>query len=159
MAASKEKGDGKKNANLTYPNDDEDFHRLRKGLGESQRIVVVFTASWCGPCRRIKPFLLEEANKRHDVPMVFADVDACGDAGADHGVTALPSVMVADALKDGSTGEITLKEVDRTVGANEDELEKLFETHVRHWVLPSAADTATEKKQDKDGATPAVSSE
>jgi thioredoxin 1 len=57
-------------------------------------VVVDFTASWCPPCRAMKPLLSELAHERPDVRFVELDVDAHGAAAARYGVLSMPTFMV-----------------------------------------------------------------
>ncbi len=56
------------------------------------QVVVKFTASWCGPCKKIQPALdalavAEDAN----VVFVSVDVEAAAEAGWECGIDALPT--------------------------------------------------------------------
>jgi len=57
---------------LLYANTVEDFYRLRSG---SEGSVVVFGASWCPPCGRLKKWLNERSVR---IPLVFVDVEEPG---------------------------------------------------------------------------------
>lgn len=39
------------------------------------KIVIYFTASWCGPCKSIQPAVNEFAEKYEDVEIIKIDVD------------------------------------------------------------------------------------
>jgi thioredoxin 1 len=75
---------------------------------ESERPVLVdFTASWCPPCRVMKPVLAELASERDDLRVVQLDVDADQRTAAEYGVLSMPTFIL---FRDG-------REVQRLVGA------------------------------------------
>ncbi|KAL5976666.1 hypothetical protein ACLOJK_020999 [Asimina triloba] len=85
----------------------------------NQLMVIDFTATWCGPCRSMEPFLEELAKTNTDVVFVEIDVDELMAAAREWSVEALPTFVL---VKQG-------KEVDRVVGAKKDELEKKIQKH------------------------------
>jgi thioredoxin 1 len=75
---------------------------------ESERPVLVdFTASWCPPCRVMKPVLAELASERDDLRVVQLDVDNDQRTAAEYGVLSMPTFIL---FRDG-------REVQRLVGA------------------------------------------
>lgn len=64
-------------------------------LIESKKLIIVdFTATWCGPCRQIAPFmeqLAEEYQGRAEV--VKVDIDADKPAAKKYGIRSIPSVL------------------------------------------------------------------
>jgi thioredoxin 1 len=93
---------------------------------ESERPVLVdFTASWCPPCRVMKPVLAELAAERDDLRVVQLDVDTDQRTAAEYGVLSMPTFIL---FRDG-------REVQRLVGARprrrlEAELAEVLEQRV-----------------------------
>ena len=58
------------------------------------RVLVDFTASWCGPCKKIGPYFEELATKYPDVIFVKIDVDDLDDVAAECGISAMPTFQL-----------------------------------------------------------------
>lgn len=84
------------------------------------QLVVDFTASWCGPCKFIAPFLAELAKKIPTVTFLKVDVDELKSVATDWAVEAMPTFMF---IKEG-------KIVDKVVGAKKDELQQTIAKHI-----------------------------
>ena len=66
--------------------------------------LLVFSASWCGPCNGFKPTLLELDQER----LIYVDIDEKPEIRADYEVRSVPTVILVD--EDGT-------EIERLVGA------------------------------------------
>jgi len=75
-------------------------------LKSSKPVLVDFNATWCGPCRMLKPTLDELAAERPDMEIVGIDVDENRDLAEEYGVFSIPCLIL---FKDGA-------EADRSVG-------------------------------------------
>ncbi|XP_019182923.1 PREDICTED: thioredoxin H1 isoform X1 [Ipomoea nil] len=84
------------------------------------QMVIDFTASWCGPCRTIAPFLAELAKKLPNVIFVKVDVDELNTIASDWAIEAMPTFMF---LREG-------KILGKVVGANKDELQNTIAKHM-----------------------------
>ncbi|KAK1363521.1 Thioredoxin domain-containing protein [Heracleum sosnowskyi] len=94
--------------------------QLQKGNNSNKLIVVDFTASWCGPCRVMAPYLAELAKKLPSVTFLKVDVDELQSVAADWAVEAMPTFMF---LKEG-------KIVDKVVGSRKEELQQTITKHL-----------------------------
>lgn len=61
----------------------------------SEKLVVVdFTAKWCGPCRKIAPFMEDIAQTYQDrVEVVKVDVDQSKPLAKKYGIRSIPAVL------------------------------------------------------------------
>ena len=79
------------------------------------QVLVDFTASWCGPCKKIGPYFEELATKYTDVIFVKIDVDDLDDVAAECGISAMPTFQLySNGVK-----------VQELTGADKDKLEAL----------------------------------
>ncbi|KAL4577232.1 hypothetical protein LXL04_013337 [Taraxacum kok-saghyz] len=82
---------------------------------QSPKLMVVdFSATWCGPCKMLEPFIRSLASKYQEIDFIKIDVDELKDVAQQFEVQAMPTIVL---LKQG-------KEIGRVVGAKKDELEK-----------------------------------
>ena len=57
-------------------------------LKAEKPVLVDFNATWCGPCRMLKPTLEQLAAERSDVEIVGVDIDENMDLAEEYGVVA-----------------------------------------------------------------------
>ncbi|MBO8905147.1 thioredoxin, partial [Staphylococcus aureus] len=76
-------------------------------------VVVDFSATWCGPCKMIKPFFHSLCDKYSNVVFLEVDVDDCQDVAADCEVKCMPTFQFYK--KGQKVGEFS--------GANKEKLE------------------------------------
>lgn len=98
----------------------ESWDRIYQAAGDQKLIVVAFSATWCGPCRRMETELTALATEFRDVWFVKIDVDAArGLIQAVDSVRSLPSYALI-------RGE---KQIDAMKGAHPKQLRELIEQH------------------------------
>eukprot|EP00286_Rhodomonas_abbreviata_P016821 CAMPEP_0181319238 /NCGR_PEP_ID=MMETSP1101-20121128/17460_1 /TAXON_ID=46948 /ORGANISM="Rhodomonas abbreviata, Strain Caron Lab Isolate" /LENGTH=131 /DNA_ID=CAMNT_0023426815 /DNA_START=22 /DNA_END=417 /DNA_ORIENTATION=+ len=99
---------------------EEEFDELLKDAG-TKTVVVDFTATWCGPCKKIAPLFTKLSTENEGAIFVKVDVDDNAEISERYGVSAMPTFM---AFKDGKKlGELT--------GAAEDKLTEFVEKHAK----------------------------
>ncbi len=80
-------------------------------------VLVDFNATWCGPCKMLKPVLEEIALEQDKNKIVAVDVDNEAELAKEYGVLSIPCLVL---FKNG-------KEVKRSVGlVSKSELENML---------------------------------
>ena len=75
-------------------------------LKSDKKVLIDFYATWCGPCKTLKPRLKEVANENPEIKIVEIDVDKCTELAEKYGIQAMPTLVVIE------NGE----EINRSVG-------------------------------------------
>ncbi|XP_035746696.1 thioredoxin [Egretta garzetta] len=96
-----------------------EFEAELKSAGE-KLIVVDFSATWCGPCKMIKPFFHSLCEKYSDVVFIEIDVDDAQDVATHCDVKCMPTFQF---YKSG-------KKVQEFSGANKEKLEETIKSLV-----------------------------
>ncbi|XP_065601333.1 thioredoxin [Cyrtonyx montezumae] len=96
-----------------------EFEAELKAAGE-RLVVVDFSATWCGPCKMIKPFFHSLSEKFGDVVFIEIDVDDAQDVAAHCDVKCMPTFQF---YKNG-------KRVQEFSGANKEKLEETIKSLV-----------------------------
>ncbi len=69
---------------------DEDIEQL---LDENNRVIVMFGASWCGPCKTFKPKYQTISLENSDIVFAYCDVDDTRDLATDLNIQSVPTVV------------------------------------------------------------------
>ena len=86
-------------------------------LKSAKKVLVDFNASWCGPCRMLKPIVEEISEENNDVKVVSIDIDSESELAEKYGVSSIPCLVLFNK------GE----EVKRNVGLiSKDEIESII---------------------------------
>jgi thioredoxin 1 len=87
--------------------DDSNFEA--QVVGESQPVLVDFSATWCGPCKRIEPIVHEIAGDYDGrLKVVRVDVDRAPRTAAKFAVLSVPTLLFFrdGAVRDQITGVV-----------------------------------------------------
>ena len=61
---------------------------------ESEICLVDFSASWCGPCRMVKPILEDVETLMPEIKFYNIDVDDCEDIAREYRIFSIPSLLI-----------------------------------------------------------------
>eukprot|EP00164_Ancoracysta_twista_P000024 GFYU01000032.1.p2 GENE.GFYU01000032.1~~GFYU01000032.1.p2 ORF type:complete len:110 (+),score=41.69 GFYU01000032.1:48-377(+) len=86
------------------------------------KVIIDFTASWCGPCKKIGPRFVALSEENPTAFFLKVDVDECEEVAAAAGISAMPTFKVFKAKKEVENGNFT--------GASDDGLTALVKAHM-----------------------------
>jgi thioredoxin len=89
-----------------------------KTVVSSGNVLVDFSAEWCAPCRKMKPYLEEMAKENPTLKIVTIDVDQNPNIAAELGVDALPTLKFYSnsEMKFSNVGFMTKEELKSKMG-------------------------------------------
>ena len=90
-----------------------------KQLIAGKNTVVDFTATWCPPCQRIKPFFESLSTKYPKVQFLKVDVDENSETSEEYNISAMPTFKVF----------VNGQSKDELVGANTAQLEAMVKKY------------------------------
>ena len=94
----------------------------RKIIDSGKLNVTCFTATWCGPCRRLHQVLPDLAAKYEQVNIIACDVDQNNESASFYQVQGIPCIKY---LRADSQGNVTV--VDEVVGFQPNVIAKKIE--------------------------------
>ncbi len=98
----------------------EELEAFLSKVPEDQLVVIDCFATWCGPCKRIAPFIDELSDKYENVIFVKGDVEKIEELSEEFNVNSMPTFIF---IKD-------LTVIDKLEGASQSKLIKLVEKHI-----------------------------
>ena len=91
---------------------DENFKKLVKESGKNS--LVQFSATWCSPCRTLKPIIEEISNEMSDkLNFFYMDIDSSPNTPTLFGIRGVPTIILFD-----KNGEVKNTKVGATNKSN-----------------------------------------
>lgn len=83
------------------------YNDFETAINSAEKVIIEFSAEWCGPCRMVKP-ILEEISNETDISVFDVDVDEEVELSEKFGIRNIPTTLYY------RNGEL----ISKTVGAN-----------------------------------------
>lgn len=81
-------------------------------INKEERVIINFSAEWCGPCRMLKP-MLERVSENYKGRLAKIDVDQSPEIASKYGIRGIPSFLIFEKgeLVEKKTGAIKESEL------------------------------------------------
>lgn len=99
-----------------------EVHQLNQIIQTNSSTLVMFTASWCGPCKIIKPIIYIHSDdaKYSKIAFVEVDIDYSDELQAKYDIKSLPTfIMLVDGI-----------ERERITGVQQDKIKMLLNAQI-----------------------------
>lgn len=96
----------------------QDLDQWNRLLTEKERVVVDFSATWCGPCKKVAPIFADLSSRFSSITFAKVDIEVLEQAADEHEVSVLPTFLffrnrvVVDRLSGADAGSLSRKVVD-----------------------------------------------
>ena len=87
---------------LVKLNNEKELEELIKN---NQTVIVDFSATWCGPCRMLKPIFEETSEEITDTTFISVDVDDFNRLAAIYNIRSVPTLI---GFKNGNVVKISV---------------------------------------------------
>ena len=89
----------------------EDFER--EVINSKSRVLVTFTADWCGFCKGTLTVLKDAEKELEDIEFLVTDIEECSDLAKKYNVRGVPTTMYFSMgeVKARKTGALTKAEI------------------------------------------------
>ena len=77
--------------NLIILENEDQWNKL---YNSDQKLVLDFTATWCNPCKMIKPIIKALSEKCKNLTFVNIDVDKFEEIASDRNISCMPTVQL-----------------------------------------------------------------
>ena len=91
---------------------------IESRIKSSPLAIVQFSASWCMPCKLLKPKIEKIESEMSDVTFFYCDIEATSDFSQKMGIMSVPTVI---GYYDGA-------EIDKVIGSDESGVRNLVAT-------------------------------
>jgi len=91
-------------------------------LLDSPKAIIDFTASWCGPCKRIAPHFKKFESDYPNITFFKIDVDEYRELAEQFKISAMPTFVILQRTQDHE-----MEEIGRMSGCDEYKLKQLLE--------------------------------